>query len=42
MANTTEDLMEGFNLQYCVIFNVLKEYCIPKEEEEEKDLAGTL
>jgi hypothetical protein len=27
-----------------VIFNVLKEYCIPKEEEEEeeKDLAGTL
>ena len=32
-------------MQQYVIFNVLKEYCIPKEEEEEeeeKDLAGTL
>ena len=29
-------------MQLYVIFNVLKEYCIPKEEEEEKDLAGTL
>ena len=30
-------------MQQYVIFNVFKEYCIPKEEEEEeKDLAGTL